>query len=97
MPESSTRPPLVLASTSPFRKALLQRLGLAFETVAPAVDESALPGETPQQLVTRLAILKAAAVGATHRGLIIGSDQVAGSGDRRPSSESQMPTWRRPG
>ena len=81
MPESTTRPPLILASTSPFRQALLQRLGLPFETVAPVADETVLPGETPQQLVTRLAVLKAAAVGVTHKGLIIGSDQVAGTVD----------------
>jgi MAF protein len=80
MPESSTRLPLILASTSPFRQALLQRLGVAFETVAPDVDESPQPGETPYELVTRLALLKAAAAGTTHRGLVIGSDQVASSG-----------------
>jgi septum formation protein len=81
MPETSARLPLILASTSPFRQALLQRLGLPFKVVAPEADESSLPGETPQQLVTRLAILKAASVGEAHRGLVIGSDQVASTGD----------------
>ncbi|EIJ42862.1 MAF protein [Beggiatoa alba B18LD] len=69
---------LVLASTSPFRKNLLTRLGLPFETIAPQVDETPLVGETPLALVTRLSILKAQAVQTVYpRGLIIGSDQVA--------------------
>jgi septum formation protein len=73
-------PPLVLASTSPFRRELLQRLGIPFTTAAPAVDELPLPGETPAQLVQRLSESKARAVGKTHAGLIIGSDQVATTG-----------------
>lgn len=73
-------PPLVLASTSPFRRELLQRLGIPFTTVDPAVDELPLPGETPAQLVQRLSESKARAVGKTHAGLIIGSDQVATTG-----------------
>lgn len=69
---------LVLASTSPFRQSLLARLGLPFDTASPAVDESALEGEAPEQLVQRLARLKAEAVSAAHPdSLIIGSDQVA--------------------
>ncbi len=74
-------PPLVLASTSPFRRELLQRLGIAFTTAAPDVDESALPGESPAELVRRLSESKARAVGKTHAGLIIGSDQVATTGE----------------
>lgn len=71
-------PKLVLGSTSPFRKALLEKLQLAFETDKPEVDESRKPGETPRQLVERLACEKARAVAARHPGsLIIGSDQVA--------------------
>ena len=77
---TATTPPLVLASTSPFRKQLLARLGIGFQTVAPDVDETALPGETPVDLVTRLAVAKARAVGNTRQGLIIGSDQVATTG-----------------
>ncbi|HUT42158.1 MAG TPA: Maf family nucleotide pyrophosphatase [Gammaproteobacteria bacterium] len=77
---TATSPPLVLASTSPFRKQLLARLGIGFQTVAPDVDETALPGETPVDLVTRLAVAKARAVGNTRQGLIIGSDQVATTG-----------------
>ena len=74
---------LVLASTSPYRKALLERLGLAFEVVAPHTDERPLGGETPPDTSLRLAALKAQAVRAAHRdALIIGSDQVATSGGR---------------
>ncbi|MBT8116612.1 MAG: septum formation inhibitor Maf [Gammaproteobacteria bacterium] len=69
--------PVVLASSSPYRRELLDRLGLDYSTVSPDIDESVLPGETPAALVERLAEQKARAVGATHPGLIIGSDQVA--------------------
>jgi MAF protein len=69
---------LVLASTSPFRKLLLQRLGLTFSTASPDIDEHPLPGEQPEMLVKRLAEQKARRVSETHPGaLIIGSDQVA--------------------
>ena len=69
---------LVLASTSVYRKELLSRLGLPFETAAPTVDETAREGELPEQLVRRLAEAKARAVSMRyHDGLIIGSDQVA--------------------
>lgn len=69
---------VVLASTSPFRKLLLQQLGLVFSTASPNIDETALPDEQPQALVRRLAEQKARAVAETHRdALIIGSDQVA--------------------
>ncbi|HEY5900573.1 MAG TPA: Maf family nucleotide pyrophosphatase [Burkholderiales bacterium] len=74
---------LVLASTSSYRKALLERLGVAFEVAAPHVDERALGAETPPQTALRLAALKAQAVRAAHRdALIIGSDQTATSGGR---------------
>jgi len=69
---------LVLASTSPYRRELLERLGLPFETASPNVDETALTYETPEQLVKRLAKLKARAVAVDFPdALIIGSDQVA--------------------
>ncbi len=69
---------LVLASTSPFRRELLGRLGLPFEVAAPAVDESRLPGESPETLVLRLSEAKARAVAAQlGDALVIGSDQVA--------------------
>jgi len=75
---------LVLASTSPYRKELLGRLGLAFETAAPHTDERPLGGESPEDTSLRLAALKAQAVRAAHRdALIIGSDQVAMSNGRR--------------
>jgi septum formation protein len=70
--------PLVLASTSPFRKTVLERLRLPFHVFAPHADESALPGEHSEHLVRRLAEVKARA--AAHdfpAALIIGSDQMA--------------------
>lgn len=71
-------PRLILASTSPYRRQLLERLGLPFETAAPEIDESRLPGESPTALVQRLAEQKAAAVAREFPDtLIIGSDQVA--------------------
>ena len=74
--------PLVLASTSPYRAQLLEKLGLPFTTAAPQADESRLPGESPAALVERLARAKAEAVAAAHPdALIIGSDQVACLGD----------------
>ena len=69
---------LVLGSSSPFRRELLDRLGLAFECHSPDIDESSRPGETPRDLVARLSQAKARAVAATWpQALIIGSDQVA--------------------
>lgn len=70
--------PLVLASTSRYRRALLAQLGLPFVVASPATDESPLPGETPSATALRLAEAKARSVAAQYpRGLIIGSDQVA--------------------
>ena len=75
-------PTLVLASTSPYRRALLERLRLPFETAAPRVDERRHSSESPQVLVLRLAEAKARAIAETYRNaLIIGSDQVACIGD----------------
>ena len=79
-----TRPhrTLVLASTSPFRRQLLERLGVPFETFAPQVDESRHAGEPAAQLVRRLSEAKArAGADAFPDALIIGSDQVAVCGD----------------
>ena len=68
---------LILASTSRYRKTLLEKLGLPFECAAPEVDESPLPGESAEALVARLAYAKANAIANQHdQGLIIGSDQV---------------------
>ena len=79
MPESSPAPrPLVLGSTSVYRRELLQRLRLPFTVAAPAVDETPLPGEPPAQLAQRLALAKAHAVATLHpEAVVIGSDQVA--------------------
>lgn len=75
---SPVSPRLVLASTSQHRRQLLERLGIRFTVAAPDVDESPLPGETPVDLVTRLARAKAEAVAHRHRGsIVIGSDQLA--------------------
>lgn len=69
---------LILASTSPYRRELLERLRLPFEVIAPEVDEMPLPGEQPATLARRLARAKAADVAARHPGaVVIGSDQVA--------------------
>ena len=76
-------PPLVLASTSPYRKMLLDRLGVPFVQVAPGVDEAAAKRDEPDPaaLAGRLAVLKAGAVAATRPGsLCLGSDQVAVAG-----------------
>jgi septum formation protein len=70
--------PLVLGSTSPYRHALLSRLGLPFSTVSPLVDETPAENERPHDLAARLALAKAQAVAALHPGaVVIGSDQVA--------------------
>jgi septum formation protein len=70
--------PLVLGSTSRYRKELLQRLNVPFELAAPDVDETPLPGEPPAALAQRLALAKAQAVAAKFPGaVVIGSDQVA--------------------
>jgi len=69
---------LILASTSPFRKTILEKLGITFETASPEVDETALADESPQQLVERLSIAKAKAIAEKNEdALVIGSDQVA--------------------
>ncbi len=70
--------PLYLASTSVYRKALLEKLTNNFHTAKPEVDESPLVGETPTELVLRLAEAKARAIANNlSEGLVIGSDQVA--------------------
>ena len=78
----STQPqpqrPLILGSTSPYRHALLSRLGLPFQTVSPEVDETPLPNEAPADMALRLARQKAASVAKRHpNAIVIGSDQVA--------------------
>lgn len=69
---------LILASTSAFRRSLMEKLGLPFSVEAPGSNERRLPGETPQDLVVRLAEAKARDVAAHNpEALVIGSDQVA--------------------
>ena len=76
-PPSSLRP-LVLGSTSPYRRELLGRLRLHFEVAGPAVDETPQPAEAPAALARRLAVAKARAVAARYpAAVVIGSDQVA--------------------
>ena len=71
-------PRLVLASTSRYRRSLLERLGVAFEVADPGVDETRHPGEAPESLARRLAEAKALAVAERFpAALIIGCDQVA--------------------
>jgi septum formation protein len=73
---------LVLASTSPYRRALLERLGIPFVVANPGVREERLPGEAPEGMARRLAEQKAGAVAARFRdALVIGCDQVAVSND----------------
>lgn len=74
---ASTRP-LILGSTSRYRRELLTRLGLAFEVAAPQVDETPHPGEAPRALALRLARAKARDVAARQpEAIVIGADQVA--------------------
>lgn len=69
---------IILASTSPYRRELLSRLGQPFQVANPQTDETPLPGETPENLALRLSEAKARAVAADFPdALIIGSDQVA--------------------
>jgi septum formation protein len=69
---------VVLGSTSKYRAELLGRLGIPFERAAPDVDETPLPGETPEQIARRLAVAKARDVARRFpHAVVIGSDQVA--------------------
>ena len=70
--------PLILGSTSKYRRELLQRLRVPFDVVSPEVDETPHPNEAPRDLAMRLALAKAQAVAAQHpNAVVIGSDQVA--------------------
>jgi len=74
----SPAPRLILASTSRYRRELLERLRLPFDIVSPGVDETPQPGEAPAALARRLALAKARAVAQAHpQAVVIGSDQVA--------------------
>jgi len=75
---SGTRPRLVLASTSQYRRQLLERFGIHFTVAAPDIDESPLPAELPVDLVNRLAREKTELIARRHPGsVVIGSDQLA--------------------
>jgi septum formation protein len=87
---------IILASTSPYRRELLSRLGLPFEVANPQTDETPLPQETPEALSLRLAEAKARAVSNRFPdALIIGSDQVATTGGKifgKPGSHDRAVT-----
>lgn len=75
--------PILLASSSPYRRELLARLGLAFEWASPDIDERPLINESTDALVTRLSLAKAKTLANEYPNhLIIGSDQVAVLGDQ---------------
>ncbi len=77
----SPQPPLILASTSPYRRTLLERLGVPFAVEAPGVDEAYRAGEPPMERALRLAAAKAEAVAVRHPGaVVVGSAQVAAAG-----------------
>ncbi|WP_323752910.1 Maf family protein [Marinobacter sp.] len=88
---------ILLASSSPYRKQLLERLGLPFDCANPDIDESPQPGETAEALAVRLATQKAQALASNNPNtLIIGSDQVATLPDgnllNKPGSHEQATT-----
>jgi len=78
VPSNTPPRPLILASTSRYRRELLSRIIQSFEVISPDVDEAVLPGETPAQTAIRLALAKARAISTAHpEALVIGSDQTA--------------------
>ncbi|MGO4761222.1 Maf-like protein [Cupriavidus sp. 2KB_3] len=77
MSSSAIRPPLILGSSSPYRRELLARLRIPFDVAVPDIDETPLAGEVPEATALRLSRRKAEAIAARHPGaLVIGSDQV---------------------
>ena len=75
---SQSKPQLILGSSSPYRRELLERLRLPFTVVSPQIDETPLAGETPPETALRLAVAKARHIAQIHPdALIIGADQVA--------------------
>lgn len=78
MPDKTVTPKLILASSSPHRAALLERLRISFRAQSPGIDESPREGEAPHALVARLAVEKAAAIADKDATcVVVGSDQVA--------------------
>jgi septum formation protein len=83
-PSPERQRPLILASSSAYRKALLDKLGLAYRTTSPNIDETPKPGEAPETQASRLAADKARALAGRYPDhLIIGSDQVAVANGQR--------------
>lgn len=77
-PQTRPAPRLILASGSPYRRQMLERLGVGFEVVVAGIDETPRPNEAGEQLATRLAREKALSVAAAHSDtIVIGCDQVA--------------------
>ena len=98
MPDKSmaSARPLVLGSTSRYRRELLARLGLPFEAAAPDIDETPLPGERPVDTAMRLSEAKARAVAGRYAdALVIGSDQVADCDGRAVSKPGDHANARR--
>jgi septum formation protein len=76
-------PELILASTSPYRRSLLERLGIPFTALPPQTAEDTVPGELPPDRAVRLAIAKAQAIASRRSdAVVIGSDQVAAVGNK---------------
>lgn len=90
---SEPRPDLILGSSSPYRRELLERLRVPFQVATPAIDETPRDGERPEATALRLARAKAEAIAVRHpRALVIGSDQVATLDGRqigKPGSHEQ--------
>jgi septum formation protein len=84
--------PLILASTSRYRRALLERIAPPFEALGPGVSEAPLGGESPRERAARLSLAKARAIAERHpNAIVIGSDQVCASGQRvldKPGDEA---------
>jgi septum formation protein len=84
--------PLILASTSRYRRSLLERIAPPFEAIAPGVGEAPVGGETPRERAVRLSLAKARAVAEAHPdAIVIGSDQVCAAGQRvldKPGDEA---------
>jgi septum formation protein len=88
--------PLILASTSRYRRALLERIAPPFEVLSPDLDEAPLDGEVPRARAVRLSLAKARAVAERHpRAIVIGSDQVAALGDQVLDKPGDEETCRR--
>jgi septum formation protein len=88
--------PLILASTSRYRRALLERIAPPFEVLSPDLDEAPLDGEVPRARAVRLSLAKARAVAERHpRAIVIGSDQVAALGDQVLDKPGDEATCRR--